>query len=351
MNTGHEYLPTPEADSRHLPSPSITDVLDARRFSLANPPPESVPRFYVGDAGICTPGNLCAISAAAKSGKTSFIAAMLGATLANGSRQQECLGVRSPNPKVLAVLHFDTEQSRHDHWSVIRTSMRRAGVDKIPAWFRSYCITGFTIPDIKAALELEFKRAVEEHGGIHSVIIDGVADIVADVNDPEESNGFVAELHSEAIRLDCPIVGVIHVNPGSEKTRGHLGSQLERKAETNLRLEKDGETVLVWSDKNRRAPIPKDAGPRFAWDAKLQMHALVESLGASRDNAKAKRLREVAVAVFVASGKSAMAWKEMITGIATQEIIGTSGARKQFDAMRGAGIIQQDTTGAYVLTP
>jgi hypothetical protein len=39
------------------------------------------------------------------------------------------------------------------------------------------------------------------------------------------------------------IVGVIHFNPGGEKTRGHLGSQLERKAETNLRL-----------DKVRRAP-------------------------------------------------------------------------------------------------
>src|SRR5262249_9188485 len=112
----------------------------------------------------------------------------------------------------------------------------------------------------------------------HSIVIDGVADLVADVNDAVECNAFVAELHALAIRFDCPITVVIHINPGSEtgKTRGHLGSQLERKAETNLRLDKDGEVTSVWSEKQRRAPILKGKGPRFQWGSEAGMHVSIQ---------------------------------------------------------------------------
>ena len=37
--------------------------------------------------------------------------------------------------------------------------------------------------------------ARKRFGGIHSVFVDGVADAADDVNDPAESNAFVAELH------------------------------------------------------------------------------------------------------------------------------------------------------------
>ena len=45
-------------------------------------------------------------------------------------------------------------------------------------------------------------------------MIDGVGDLAIDVNDTAESNGLVAELHALAIRFDCPIVCVLHENPG-----------------------------------------------------------------------------------------------------------------------------------------
>ena len=71
---------------------------------------------------------------------------------------------------------------------------------------------------------------------------------------------------------------MLHENPGSDigKTRGHLGSQLERKAETNLRLSKDSSGVTTgYSEKSRGAHIPKDSGIRFAFDEKLAMHVTI----------------------------------------------------------------------------
>jgi hypothetical protein len=109
------------------------------------------------------------------------------------------------------------------------------------------------------------------------VLVDGVADLVVDVNDAGESNTYTAHLHQTAIEHDCAVVCVIHTNPSSEKTRGHLGSQLERKSETNLRLEKSGEITVVFSDKNRRAPIQKENGPRFVWSDEAGMHVSTEA--------------------------------------------------------------------------
>ena len=43
------------------------------------------------------------------------------------------------------------------------------------------------------------ERAKAEHGGIHSVIIDGVGDICINVNDPAEAVSIVDELHQLAI--------------------------------------------------------------------------------------------------------------------------------------------------------
>jgi hypothetical protein len=121
--------------------------------------------------------------------------------------------------------------------------------------------------------------------------LDGGADFVADVNDAAESNAFVATRHDLAIKHDCPIVGVVHFNPGSEKSRGHLGSQLERKAETNLALEKDAdESTVIYSTKNCRAGIPKGIGPRFRFDPAAGMHVSVASRQSARDDAVRKEL-------------------------------------------------------------
>jgi hypothetical protein len=78
-----------------------------------------------------------------------------------------------------------------------------------------------------------------------------------------------------AIRYQCGMFTVLHENPGSEigKTRGHLGSQLERKQFAGLRLAKDkDEITTVWTDRSRKASIPKSQGIRFAYDKEAGLH-------------------------------------------------------------------------------
>jgi RecA-family ATPase len=69
------------------------------------------------------------------------------------------------------------------------------------------------------------------------VIIDGIADLCSDVNNIEESNLVVQKLMKWTKELHCHIITVIHSNFGTDKPTGHLGSALEKKAETQIQLE------------------------------------------------------------------------------------------------------------------
>lgn len=276
---------------------SLHDRLNKRIYNASNPPPEPVTVFFVGNVPVSTQDNLTTISAPVKAGKTAVIDAMIASTFC--TPDADCLGFRSRNPQGLAVVHIDSEQSPHDHHTLIERAVKRAECKAAPDRLRSYCLTGFSPPDIRKSIRLLIQQAAKRFKGVLAVLIDGIADAASDVNDPKEANAFVAELHALAIEFRCVIVAVIHLNPGSDfKTRGHLGSQLERKAETNLKIEKDDEICTLWAEKNRHAPILKKSGPRFAWVNEAGMHVSVESQQEAKADLEFDELSAVFKAAF-----------------------------------------------------
>lgn len=341
-----------------LPAPTtkanLLARLQSRRFNHAVAPVEPTPRFLINGSSVCTAGNLTNLIAQAKAGKTAAIAAMIAAAICaeHGDSERDTLGITATAPGSKRLLHFDTEQAPFDHDQLVRRMLRRAGVAEPPAWLDSYGLAGFSAAELRRVLVLTMKDA-QAHGGVFAVILDGTADLVVDVNDAAECNAFVAELHALAIEHDCPIVNVVHENPGQDggKMRGHLGSQLERKAESNLRLRKSEEITVVFSEKMRRAPILEKDGPRFRWSDADGMHVSCLSAGATRDNAKCERLRDQAEAVFDAAGAKALSWSELRAGIAKSEGIGPSGAGKRFDAMSALGVIVKDAVGLWRISP
>jgi hypothetical protein len=195
-------------------------------------------------------------------------------------------------------------------------------------------------------LRFELEAARKAHGAIHSAFLDGVADLCHDPNDPAEAFALVGELHRLAIHFDTAIVCVLHENPGSQdgKTRGHLGSQLERKAETNLRLAKDGEGItVVFAERARHAHIPRDRGHRFKWCDDAKMHVATASAVETRGDEKRERLRTLATELFRdVPDPAELTWKQMHERI--QELEGLksqSGARKKFDALVSAKVIRK----------
>ena len=316
-------------------------ALDARRFNHSEPPVRPVPIFMIGDNVISTAGNLTVLAAQAKAGKSAFLGAMLAAALNSKTEEGATLGVRSPGAGGRAVLHFDTEQSRFDHDALVRLALKRAGLSDPPACLRSYCLTDASVADRLAMMRLEIARA----GNVFAVFLDGVADFVHDPNDPAEAFAFVGELHRLAIEADCVIVAVLHENPGSAdfgKTRGHLGSQLERKAETNLRLSKSEGVTTVWTDRGaRHCDIPKTAGIRFEYSTLEGCHCLLDSANDARAQAAKDELTAFAASVF--QGQAAgLSWSELRNRIMLLSGVKESGARARLQKMAEAGLIRKN---------
>ena len=175
----------------------VAKMLAERRYDANNPPPKAPPIYSLGGVCIATSGNLTAITGQAKSGKSSLLAAMIAAA---HDPQGDTLGMTSNNDRGGALIHFDTEQAPDDHHALVGQALRRAVRPSVLPWFRSYCLTDLSPSELLAALKFETGAALEACGFIHSIIVDGIADLCADVNDPTETAALILELRTLSIK-------------------------------------------------------------------------------------------------------------------------------------------------------
>ena len=71
------------------------------------------------------------------------------------------------------------------------------------------------------------------------MIIDGIRDMVYDINSPGESTRIISKLMQWTDERQIHIHTILHQNKGDENARGHIGTELNNKAETVLLVEKD----------------------------------------------------------------------------------------------------------------
>ena len=89
------------------------------------------------------------------------------------------------------------------------------------------------------------EKEIAYNKNVGLVIIDGITDLVADINNIEESNLAVHKLMEWSGKYKCHIMTVIHTNYNSDKITGHLGSILLKKLETLISLEQINDEVKV----------------------------------------------------------------------------------------------------------
>jgi hypothetical protein len=329
---------------------SIRDMLAERAFDADNPPAQPVPVIKLGGKCIATVGNLMVLQAGLKSGKTATVGAIIAAfVIGDGSGEHDTLGFTAANPEGYAVLHFDTEQSPYDHDAVIRRALARVGMSEPPEWFQSFWLTDLDEQDRMRAIDAKIEDALADFGGVRAVVLDGVADFMLDPNNAEEAFALVRELRSLAVKHRCIIICVIHENPGTDKTRGHLGSQIARKAETNLRLHKDPSTGIstMWTDFSRHCHIPKDAGTCFAWCDMLGRHVSKGTAGAIKAGIKTEKFREEAEKAF--GDEDVLSYTALVKAIMDAVMIAIKTAEKRVTTYQAEGIVRKDASGSYRL--
>jgi len=133
------------------------------------------------------------------------------------------------------------------------------------------------------------------------VVIDGIADLVYSANDEAESLKVVDELYRLAGIYQTCIICVLHYVPNGLKLRGHLGSELQRKASAILSIETDTDPLIsVVKALKVREGSPLDVPlMQFSWDKEAGMHVYRgEKPREEKEKRKEKELTGVAREIF-----------------------------------------------------
>jgi hypothetical protein len=185
-------------------------------------------------SAIGTLGNFSASIGKAKSKKTFNVSAIVAAALKNGTVLQYAAELPENKRKILYV---DTEQSPYHCQKVMKRIVRMAGLplDKEPKNLEFLSLRRHT-PEVRIAI---VEEAIYHTENLGLVIIDGIRDMVYDINSPSEATKIISKLMQWTDEQQIHIHTILHQNKADENARGHIGTELNNKAETVLEVAKD----------------------------------------------------------------------------------------------------------------
>ena len=244
---------------------TLTECLAELRVTPTTMLPPTEPLFRMYDVPCFYRGELVAVCGKAKSGKTLFLSVIMAACLTqkvlalerhtdltdptdgcSGSLRskskenlEENLSKDSTDIKPLRVLWIDTEQSQQSTQDIM--------VNRIMPLVRGH--TDSTDKDIQVGdfddcffaynlrgLGFERRRELMEAAIVQVkpdlVVIDGIKDLVTDINDAIQATVIMEQLMALAQAHHCCIVNVLHQNKSEadHNMRGSIGTELSNKA-------------------------------------------------------------------------------------------------------------------------
>ena len=325
-------------------------MLRSCEIDYENPPDISKSVVAVNGVPLGTQDNLFCITGGEGTGKSNYVGAILAGTL--GEKRlpiEKTLGLEiTANPKGLAVLHYDTEQSEAQLHKNLGKTLRRASLTAVPEFCHSLYLASLSRKDrlklIRESMDLFHHR----HGGIHLVVIDGIADLIRSANDETESIAIVDELYRLAGIYNTSIICVLHFVPNGIKLRGHIGSELQRKAAGILSIEKDDnpEYSVVKALKVRDGSPLDVPMMLFGWDKAEDMHVY---RGEKSKEDKEKRKTDELIAVVKEAFRNSfkLTYQELCEVLMREMEIKDRTAKKYIAYMKEQRILAQDTNGNY----
>ena len=240
----------------------------------------------------CFPrGELVAVTGKAKSGKTLFNSLLMACCI-----REEVLQIQRPFEDVdgswqcppIRCLWYDTEQSEQSTQDILKNRIL-----PLTGCTEATEATDFDIFNVRSLHYEErlrlFKTAVKKfHPAL--VVLDGVRDLLSDINDGIRAQAVVEDLMKLAQETGCCMVCVLHQNKGAEdrNLRGWIGTELMNKAfevyscekvkpenifmveQTHTRKYDLGGLLFFRMDNETQLPVGCDAPTRFAAAANSQ---------------------------------------------------------------------------------
>ena len=226
-----------ETTDNHTPTPEeLTLCIKESAVRAADACEQSPAVLRVDGSVIGTLGNFSASIGKAKSKKTFNVSAIAASALSGHT----ILRYRSMFPEnKRKILYIDTEQGRHHCQQVLKRILRLAEMpdDKVPENLIMLSLRKFA-PRVRLLI---VEEAIGTTPDLGLVIIDGIRDFLYDINSSSESTEVISKFMQWTDDKQIHIHTVLHQNKNDEHARGHIGTELNNKAETILQVEVDKE--------------------------------------------------------------------------------------------------------------
>jgi KaiC/GvpD/RAD55 family RecA-like ATPase len=311
------------------------------------------PNYILSYKGVkfCPQGDIQAIKAKPKSGKTLFMLIVAATVL--GCEKFGLKRVRRAN----SVLYIDTEQNRRS------TNMFTKRLYKMLGWklgenhrgeFNAFSFREMegTDADPSAAtqrLQATISIIKEIKPKPTLCIIDGIADLVRNFNDVQESSSVVGELMKVAQKEDVAIINVLHTNKSFEdhNMKGHLGSFLLQKASDviEMRKYKNGVFTAVQTE-TRNSPVDP-IGFKIVTDGEditLAPEEIKQEVGERIDH------QAVFASLFERNEGNPMRYNDLVKAYMREGGVSDTAAKKHIKSALGEGVIVKTKMGTYAIT-
>ena len=218
----------------------LSDILIVSQIKATDTyetPPQII---WIDNSTIATLGNFSASTGKAKSKKTFNVSAIVAASLAG----RQVLNYRAHLPEgKQQVLYVDTEQSRFHCHNVLERILRLAG---LPTTCDNENLDFICLREYSPSVRIEvIDYALRQGKGYGLVIIDGIRDLMLDINSTGESVEVINKMMEWSSKYNLHIHCVLHLNKGDNNVRGHIGTEMSNKSETVLVISKSNENPAI----------------------------------------------------------------------------------------------------------
>ena len=235
-------------------------ILASRKFDFSTPIVQDKIYFSIDKNVIGTSGNFITISGLPKAGKSRFIGAIIAAWLSD--RPVFDFKMHRYQDKTKIAL-FDTEQGTYQFEKLIKFIKQNCKTENIYVDFDAYLLRQDNSQDIAILIDTYLK----ENKDCGVLIIDGILDLIDNMNDEGASKALIRRLKHWAVINDILIITVLHLGKKDLTSIGHVGSASDRYSQSTLLVEKtkdnkytcaskylrdamDFETISIWFDPN-----------------------------------------------------------------------------------------------------
>ena len=270
-------------------------------------------------------------------GKTFTFTQLMVALLAGEYQGIRC-ELDDPNT---SVLYIDTEMERANTQLVIRRVYNMMG------WPQRTPQDRFRVLWLREEIKAEDRwrkvlKAIWEMKPT-AVFLDGLIDVIGDFNNNIECQKIIYQCMAVASHYGISMWCLLHLNPGSDKMVGHVGSFLERKATDVLKTKKDKDAGFVRftvTQNKARARDLDDWSFRIEDDEQHYGHPVIEAVELPEQQDKSYEMSECKRIVdFI--GAETVSYTRLREGIKKNENVGSSKANDIILKSVSYGILDQ----------